>query len=144
MSNDLHAVERTRRMSASLRGRYAELSPVVGQRDLRRLLEDLSRQHGRHARELTELLANFAGQAPRPTDGASGDAHLIPPSLPFAIAGSDRILGGIVAAEADMRQAYRIAADSVSADSPLRSTLNRHAVALETILARAEALRCLI
>jgi hypothetical protein len=135
-------------MSAALRGRYAELKHVVWHRNLRRLLDDLSAQHGRHERELTVLLTDFGGRdqpVQRRGDGVSGDEHLIPPSLPFTISpDADSILGGVVAAEADMTSAYRIAVGGLDADSPLRSTLERHAVALQTILGRAEALRSLI
>jgi hypothetical protein len=147
MQDGMDSILRVQRMSAALRGRYSELKQRAPDRATARLLDDLSSQHGRHAKEITVLLADHSrddSHAPGAGDGAAGDEHLVPPSLPYGVPLTiDRILSGILAAEADMRSAYGIAIDSVSPNSPLRSTLERHSTMMATTLSRAEALKSL-
>ncbi len=147
MQDGMDSILRVQRMSAALRGRYSELKQQVPDSATARLLDDLSSQHSRHAKEISVLVADHNRddrRAPGLGDAVAGDEHLVPPSLPYGVSmTTDRILSGILAAETDVRSAYGIAIDSVSLDSPLRSTLERHATMLATTLSRAEALRSL-
>jgi hypothetical protein len=147
MQDGMDTILRVQRMSAALRGRYSELKQRAPDRATARLLDDLASQHSRHAKEISVLLADHnvdGARAPGMGDAVAGDEHLVPPSLPYGVSmTTDRILSGIVAAETDMRSAYGIAIDSVSPFSPLRSTLERHAIMLATALSRADAVRSL-
>ena len=138
------ATDRVYRMALALRSRYAELRPLTGDRNLSEALDDLSGQHARHAAEIADLASDRSptGTSNQDvTDGASGDEHLIPPSLPLGLDPSiANILTGAIEAERDLQEAYRRAIEAEPPNSSLLSTLERQNVAVGTMIGRLDAM----